>query len=181
MDFEERLLAYWEADRQQSSAQWIKGDLLLDLEDESLKEFSEHVSDSYQTLKKYRWMASRYDQVLRRTDLFYSHHELVAARDDREEWLKKAAEQHWSVRQMEREILHANVEEARREKIKSIAQDSSQPGEFVQRVFEAFKDTIDRGTPKPVGVYMSKDQAELDYLNQAVRGVLQEYFPEQDP
>jgi hypothetical protein len=104
MDSEERLLAYWEADRKQSSAQWTKGDLLLGLEDESLMEFSEHVNDSYQTLKKYRWVASRYNQVLRRTNLSYSHHELVAAREDRVEWLKKAEENRWSVRTMLEEI-----------------------------------------------------------------------------
>jgi hypothetical protein len=144
VDFEERLLAYWEAERQESGIQWIKGDLLLDLEDESLREFSEHVSDSYETLKKYRWMASKYEQVLRRTDLLFTHHEVVAARDDREEWLKKAAEQHWSARQMDKEIRKADYEhkkegelrikEARREKIENIAKAVAQPAEFAQRV-----------------------------------------------
>jgi hypothetical protein len=70
-------------------------------------EFSEHVNDSYQTLKKYRWVARRYDQVLRRTNLSYSHHELVASREDRGEWLKKAEENHWSVRTMLEE-MHAS-------------------------------------------------------------------------
>ena len=104
MDSEERLLAYWEADRQQSSAQWTKGDLLLDLENESLMEFSEHVNDSYQQLRNYKWVSSCYPVSVRTDTLSWTHHERIAARDDREEWLKKAEENRWSVRTMLDEI-----------------------------------------------------------------------------
>src|SRR5919106_923468 len=97
MASEERLLAYLEADRQQGSAQWTKGDLLLDLEDESLMEFSQHVNDSYQQLRNYKWVSSCYPVSVRTDTLSWTHHERIAARDDREEWLKKAEENRWSV------------------------------------------------------------------------------------
>jgi hypothetical protein len=104
MDSEERLLAYWEADRQQSSAQWTKSDLVLDLEDQTLKEFSEHVNDSYQQIRNYKWVAERYPLSVRTDNLSWTHYERIAARDDRLGWLKKAEENHWSVRTMLDEI-----------------------------------------------------------------------------
>jgi hypothetical protein len=104
MDSEERLLAYWEADRQQSSAQWTKGDLLLDLEGESLMEFSEQGNDSYQQLRNYKWVASCYPLSVRTDKLSWTHHERIAGRDDRLDWLTKAAENHWSVKTMLAEI-----------------------------------------------------------------------------
>jgi len=100
MDFEERVLSYREVDRQQSSTQWEKGDLLLDLSGESLKAFSEHVNDTYQQLRNYRWVASRYPASVRTDTVSYTHHERVAGREDRLLWLIRAEENHWAVREM---------------------------------------------------------------------------------
>jgi hypothetical protein len=109
MDSEERLLAYFAAERQQSSAQWTKGDLLLDLEGESLMEFSEQVNDSYQQLRNYKWVASCYPLSVRTDRLSWTHHERIAAREDRAEWLKKAADNRWSVKKMQQEIRLSDV------------------------------------------------------------------------
>jgi hypothetical protein len=137
MDSEERLLAYWAADRQQSSAQWTKGGLLLDLEDESLVEFSKQVNDSYQQLANYKWVASRYPVPVRTETLSWTHHERIAGRDDRLDWLKKAADNYWSVRTMLEEIKAFNrAKGGRKEVIAQAAMAVVEIGARVDRFVE---------------------------------------------
>jgi hypothetical protein len=142
MDFEERLKAYREAERQQSGIQWIKGDLLLDLDDESLLEFSQHVDDSYQQLSNYRWVSRRYPVSVRTETLKWTHHERVASREDRLDWLKAAAERGWSVRQM-----LAEIEQQRRqhedEALKVTRAMSNMATESTPLINSAFKARID--------------------------------------
>ena len=59
-------------------------------------EFSEHVSDSYSTLKVYKQVSNAYELDTRVSNLTWSYYERVAARDDRLYWLQQAVEHGWS-------------------------------------------------------------------------------------
>ncbi len=42
----------------------------------------------YGTLQRYSWVAKSFDNLQRRRNLSFTHHEAVAARDDRLKWLE---------------------------------------------------------------------------------------------
>jgi hypothetical protein len=176
MDSEERLLAYWEADRQQSSAQWTKGDLLLDLEDESLMGFSRQVNDSYQQLRNYKWVSSCYPMSVRTDKLSWSHHERIAAREDRADWIKKAADNHWSVRKMLEEIRVSDVAKGGRQGAVAqaamlVAEIADSADNFVEIADKVLADWGDAGL-----VYFLKEtQVEPEELAAFRRG---DYFGE---
>ncbi len=86
---------------------WWIGDLLKYGEhtygDAAFGEVHELFELDYATLNKFRWVASSID-ILRRTSLSWSHHEVVAAFDPETQdyWLKRAetSEPKWSVREL---------------------------------------------------------------------------------
>lgn len=67
-------------------------------------------NDAKETLRKYEWVASSIKSVLRRTDLSFSHHEVIAdlAPDKQRQWLEKAAENKWSVSTLRQKISEKN-------------------------------------------------------------------------
>ena len=69
-----------------------------------MEKFADTVGVDYATLRRYRWVSEQYEIVVRTTNLSWSHHDRIAARDDRLEWLAKAADGLWSVRRMLQEI-----------------------------------------------------------------------------
>jgi hypothetical protein len=52
-------------------------------------------------------VASRYDESSVQTELSWTHHERLASRDDRLEWLAKAAAGKWSVKRLREELALA--------------------------------------------------------------------------
>ena len=67
------------------------------------------------TLKRYRWVAGVYgEKVHRRTNLSFTHHQLVAAKKDRLELLEKAESFGWSSKQLRKEISASKASGRRR-------------------------------------------------------------------
>jgi len=60
----------------------------------------------YSTLNSYRWVCERIENVRRRTNLSFGHHEAVAAFDaaDQDEWLDRAEAKGWSVYELRKQI-----------------------------------------------------------------------------
>ena len=56
-------------------------------------------SEAQSTLAKYEWVAKSIKSFLRRKDLSFSHHEVIAdlSEDKQSNWLRQAAENKWSV------------------------------------------------------------------------------------
>jgi hypothetical protein len=95
-------------ERLEGRIQWRKGDIAVGLKpvygEQTLEKFAERVGVEYETLKRYKWVAQQYELVQRRTNLSFSHHQFVAARPDRLDWLKKAEAGKWSLATMLDEI-----------------------------------------------------------------------------
>jgi len=104
LDWEDAILAWRETEQVESQAQWQKGDIARDLKpiygEHTLEKFAETVGADYGRLRHYKATAQAFESAQRCADLSYFHHEVLAPRDDRLEWLAQAAEHHWSVRYM---------------------------------------------------------------------------------
>jgi hypothetical protein len=92
-----------------SSAAWCLGDWLIYGETSfsgRYREAIERTSLEYQTLRNYAWVARHFSVSRRRDTLSFAHHAEVVALSEPEQdfWLRKAAEFHWSVRQLRREL-----------------------------------------------------------------------------
>jgi hypothetical protein len=64
-----------------------------------LQRFAEEIGESYSTVRRYRWVAGRYDGKtrFRFPSLSFSHFQSVARLPDRIAWLDKAERGGWSV------------------------------------------------------------------------------------
>lgn len=92
-----------------SSAAWCLGDWLIYGETAfsgRYREAIERTSLEYQTLRNYAWVARHFSVSRRRDTLSFAHHAEVVALSEPEQdfWLRKAAEFHWSVKQLRREL-----------------------------------------------------------------------------
>lgn len=98
-----------------SSSSWWLGDWLI--------YGREHYSDryeravhaaglSYQTLRNYAWVAGRYPAGRRRPALSFQHHAALASLtvDEQEQWLQRAQEQGWTLRQLRSELSAGSKE-----------------------------------------------------------------------
>lgn len=61
-------------------------------QDQDLQRWAEAVGVPYQTALQYRWVARQFENSNRLENLSFKHHLLVAAREDRQELLKMAAD-----------------------------------------------------------------------------------------
>src|SRR5687767_8439678 len=104
MDFETAVLVIKEADRQESDAQWTKGDAALEVTptygEHTLKKLAELSGEDYETLKRYRSVAKAYKKGNRFPNLSFKHHLVLGSRYDRHSWLRKAEAKGWSAREM---------------------------------------------------------------------------------
>lgn len=65
-----------------------------------------------QTIENWRWVASAYPKTsLRKEDLSFSHHLIVARREDRAEILAQASNEGWSVRQLKDHLAERDAED----------------------------------------------------------------------
>ena len=88
----------------QDSTNWGLGDLSLKVEtkygERTTEKYANDVGVEVATLRNYKLVSNSYQFSWRRENLSWWHHSVVAARDDRLEWLQKASENKWSSRQM---------------------------------------------------------------------------------
>ena len=73
----------------------------------TLAKYAEAVGIEYSTLTNYRRVAVAFESASRGATLTWAHHRALAARDDRLEWLARAVEEHWAVRQLESAVYDA--------------------------------------------------------------------------
>lgn len=85
---------------------WWYGDLCKAYEGHYgvITEISENSPFEYDTIRKDKYVAERYELTERSHDLSWTHHLIAAPREDRLDWLKKAEEYDWPKRQLEKEI-----------------------------------------------------------------------------
>jgi hypothetical protein len=104
MDWETLILRGIERRQRDDASQWDWGDDALLIETQygahRLQEYAELVGKDYKTLLRYRWVASRYEKFQRRNNLSFTHHEAIAGREDRLQWLEAASSNNWSSRQL---------------------------------------------------------------------------------
>jgi len=67
-------------------------------------------NEARETLRKYEWVAKQIKSVLRRTDLTFSHHEVIAdlQPDKQHHWLEQAAANKWSVATLRQKLSEKN-------------------------------------------------------------------------
>lgn len=83
---------------------WAQGDLavrvLIGRKSEALEEFTLRIGADYETFQEYRRIAIAFPPESRRLSLSFTHHKAVATREDRHEWIARAAAEKWSRPQM---------------------------------------------------------------------------------
>ena len=94
-----------------SAIAWWWGDLANARERHygSLKELAEKLEIDYESLRKYQYIAGRYEMWNRFHNLSFKHHMIAAPLEDRYEWLQKAKGNKWSTRQLQAEIRKATT------------------------------------------------------------------------
>jgi hypothetical protein len=117
MDWETLIFAGIAARQRKDHTQWELGDLARQVETSygghTLENYAEGIGMEHYTLQQYRWVATQYELSVRTDNLSWSHHERVAARDDRLDWLRRAAEAGWSVHQLRSEVHARDIAEAK--------------------------------------------------------------------
>lgn len=113
--FEEYVERYKEADKRGSQSLWERADIALQVETiyglATLDKFAELTGDSLSTIKTYRWVAKRFPTETRNLNVSFRHHQVLAAMEDRQLWLKRAEAEKLSVGAMLDEIKPNRVQE----------------------------------------------------------------------
>lgn len=116
MDWEDAVNEGIEARKQGDAARWTLGDLAGGVEkaygEAKLKHYADSIGISYGTLRRYRWVAQAFagadkssvDKSVRRQTLSFSHHEAVAGRENRVNWLVRAEAEGWNVSRLRGEV-----------------------------------------------------------------------------
>jgi len=101
-----------EAEKDEGDARWRMGDIAVRIDvvygAQSLQRAAERLMmTTYATLRIRRWVAGAFPESVRRRTLSFSHHEVLAHRDDRLDWLEKAAAGGWTKRRLLEELAAA--------------------------------------------------------------------------
>ncbi len=106
--YEKAVNEYKELSNKEDDAKWRKGDLALEVEVEygqrRLQGFSKEVGEDYSILRVYRRVAGIFRNGERSPNLSWSHHLIACHTDEPKEWIDKAKENKWSVRQLKSAI-----------------------------------------------------------------------------
>ena len=90
------------------NVQWELGDLALEVDtaygQDSIGKFSNDIGINKKSLQQYRRVSTAFPLETRIAYLSHRHHLILAAREDRLEWLKKAADNNWTTTQLYREV-----------------------------------------------------------------------------
>lgn len=81
------------------SSQWILGDLAVEVEKlfpGRLDEFGSKIGVSKETLRRYKVVSLAWPPEKRLPFLSHRHHQILAGRKDRYEWIEKAHDNEWS-------------------------------------------------------------------------------------
>ena len=85
-------------------SQWELGDLAIQVltgrQTEALEDYADRIGVGYKTLQSFRRTAIAFPSGLRHPDLSFSHHEAIANRTDRDQWLNDASDGHWALAKM---------------------------------------------------------------------------------
>jgi hypothetical protein len=73
---------------------------------ETFSQAIEETDFEYHTLQNYKWVANKIEMSLRKDNLSFSHHNLVAGMESKEQkkWLDKAEKEGWDVRTLKEQI-----------------------------------------------------------------------------
>jgi hypothetical protein len=86
------------------NSQWLLGDLAMQVEKsygkDSLGKFSADIGVNKNTLNRYRSVSKVWKPSERVEVLSHRHHMVLSSREDRLEWIEKAAENMWSVEEL---------------------------------------------------------------------------------
>jgi hypothetical protein len=104
-----------------SDSFWRLGDLALRItehysRENGLQDFADRIGVHYKSLWSYSRVAKAFPESSRRLELpvTWSHHWAVAGLKDRDEWVKKAEAEGWSVRELIREATKGRASSAGR-------------------------------------------------------------------
>lgn len=90
------------------NSQWDLGDLALEVRSvygkDSLGTFANEILINKKSLQQYRRVSAAFPPKQRSPYLSHRHHMLLAAKEDRLQWLKRAEENNLTVTQLEREL-----------------------------------------------------------------------------
>jgi len=112
MNWEDLVLAGLDAVHRFDGIQWELGDLALQVEthhgEHSLERYAKQIGVEYRTLDDYRRVAKAFGFPDRSGNLSWTHHQRVAARPDRLEWLARATKHGWSTSKFQDEVRLAD-------------------------------------------------------------------------
>lgn len=91
-------------ERADNAVQWWVGDLINAGENMFGEEASQWFSDA--TWRRWAWVCEKVQPALRRADLSFTHHEVIARLEPREQkhWLAQAAQHGWSVSELRKQL-----------------------------------------------------------------------------
>jgi hypothetical protein len=115
INWEEAVSIGMELRNMKDNSQWDLGDLGAridkDYGGDSLGKFANEIGINKKSMQQYRRVSLAFPKSKRIDLLSHRHHLILAAREDRNKWLKKAADNTWTVRQLQRELKMAEVPE----------------------------------------------------------------------
>jgi len=92
-------------------SQWELGDLALKVEKcygtDALGKFANEIGINKKSLQQYRRVSAAFPKEKRVPHLSHRHHLILAAKENRFEWLEKAAVNNWSTTQLQLELKKA--------------------------------------------------------------------------
>lgn len=89
-----------EAREARDNAQWILGDIAIEVErnygSSALTAFAQEIHVNKNTFRRYKLVSKAFPPEKRIDLLSHRHHLILSAREDRDQWLKLAADNNWS-------------------------------------------------------------------------------------
>lgn len=124
----------------------------------AVQRFAEEIGESYATVRRYRWVAARYEQGVRFKfpSLSFSHYQSVAGLPDRLVWLARAEHGGWSVDELTRRSRPAEPTEAR------ASEDQLRTSiDGVRRYLAQLSNIDDRSLPRSSRTWLAQTLADL--------------------
>lgn len=93
------------------NSQWLLGDLAVEVETffpGKLEEFASKIGVNKETLRRYKTVSLAWPPSTRLKFLSHRHHQILASRSDRREWLEKAHDNSWSCEALMVELKKAD-------------------------------------------------------------------------
>lgn len=112
--FREHIERYLDAAKRGEQTIWERADIALEVDTTygqgDFFKFCIEVKEPINTVMVHRWVARQYPPNQRNPNLSFRHHQILGARDDRFEWLKKAEVGRWTAFQLLQELKPTRVE-----------------------------------------------------------------------